>query len=115
MTEPTIRDVPLVPPPTGLATTLGWGVLFVLLIWSWEGADMRPLALFKDSANMAVFARDFFPPNFQDWRVYLAGNGHHRPHRGLGHGAGGDLRHPLRPAVGREPRARSGSTSRCGA
>jgi phosphonate transport system permease protein len=46
-------------------------VFFVLLIWAWEGADMRPLALFKDSANMAVFARDFFPPNFQDWRVYL--------------------------------------------
>jgi phosphonate transport system permease protein len=71
MTEPTIRDVPLVPPPTGLATTVSWGVFFVLLIWAWEGADMRPLALFKDSANMAVFARDFFPPNFQDWRVYL--------------------------------------------
>jgi phosphonate transport system permease protein len=43
----------------------------MLLIWSWEGADMRPLALFKDSANMAVFAREFFPPNFHDWRIYL--------------------------------------------
>jgi phosphonate transport system permease protein len=71
MTEPTIRDVPLVPPPTSVVTTVSWGVFFVLLIWAWEGADMRPLALFKDSANMAVFARDFFPPNFQDWRIYL--------------------------------------------
>jgi phosphonate transport system permease protein len=71
MTEPTIRDVPLVPPPTSVVTTVSWGVFFVLLIWAWEGADMRPLALFKDSTNMAVFARDFFPPNFQDWRVYL--------------------------------------------
>jgi phosphonate transport system permease protein len=71
MTEPTVRDVPLVPPPTGPGTTVSWGVFFVLLIWAWEGADMRPLALFRDSANMAVFARDFFPPNFQDWRVYL--------------------------------------------
>jgi phosphonate transport system permease protein len=41
------------------------------LIWAWEGADIRPLALVADSANMATFARDFFPPNFRDWRVYL--------------------------------------------
>jgi len=33
---------------------------------------MRPLALVEDSANMAVFARDFFPPNFREWRVYLS-------------------------------------------
>jgi phosphonate transport system permease protein len=27
--------------------------------------------LIRDSGNMAVFARDFFPPNFRDWRMYL--------------------------------------------
>jgi phosphonate transport system permease protein len=32
---------------------------------------MRPLALVKDSANMGVFLKEFFPPNFHDWRVYL--------------------------------------------
>ncbi len=70
--KPTIRDVPLVPPPKSLTTNLAWGVLFMLLIWSWEGADMRPLDLVRDSGNMAIFVKDFFPPNFHDWRVYLA-------------------------------------------
>ena len=32
---------------------------------------MKPLQLWKDSANMATFAADFFPPNFTDWRLYL--------------------------------------------
>jgi phosphonate transport system permease protein len=32
---------------------------------------MRPLALVRDSANMAVFLKEFFPPNFHDWRIYL--------------------------------------------
>jgi phosphonate transport system permease protein len=70
--RPTIRDVPLRPPSSGFATTVAWAVALMLLIWSWGGADMRPMALFRDSANMAVFAREFFPPNFHDWRVYLS-------------------------------------------
>ncbi len=70
--RPTIRDVPLRPPSGGFAPTVAWAVVLMLLIWSWGGADMRPMALFRDSANMAVFAREFFPPNFHDWRVYLS-------------------------------------------
>jgi len=69
--EPLILDVPLSPPRTSLMTQFAWGAFFIVLIWSWGGADMRPYALFKDSANMAVFAREFFPPNFHDWRIYL--------------------------------------------
>jgi phosphonate transport system permease protein len=68
----TIKDVPLDPPRTSLWTALGWGVLGMVLIWSWQGADMRPMALIRDSENMAVFAREFFPPNFDDWRIYLS-------------------------------------------
>ena len=60
------------PPGPGLGAKLGWGLLLMLLIWAWEGADMRPLDLFRDSANMAVFAKEFFPPNFHDWRLYLS-------------------------------------------
>ena len=73
MTEqrPGLRGVPLKPPTGCFTTTIAWAVVLMLLIWSWSGADMRPMALFKDSANMAVFAADFFPPNFHDWRVYL--------------------------------------------
>jgi phosphonate transport system permease protein len=38
---------------------------------SWEGADMRPAELLRDSGNMATYLRDFFPPDFRDWRIYL--------------------------------------------
>lgn len=70
--RPSIRDVPLNPPHTGVMTTIAWGIFFLVLIWSWSGADMRPLDLVKDSANMHTFAKEFFPPDFHDWRVYLS-------------------------------------------
>jgi phosphonate transport system permease protein len=52
----------------------GWLILFMilaLLAGSWQGADMRPMSLIRDSANMAAFLADFFPPNFSDWEIYL--------------------------------------------
>lgn len=49
---------------------LGWAVLFGLLAWSWEGADMRPWALVEYSGNMVRFAEGFFPPDFHQWRLY---------------------------------------------
>ena len=48
-----------------------WGLLLALLAWSWEGAEIKPLALFSDAGNMGSFASEFFPPNFSEWRVYL--------------------------------------------
>ena len=50
---------------------VGWGILLGLLMWSWEGADMRPMSLINDAANMSDFASGFFPPNFTEWRMYL--------------------------------------------
>jgi phosphonate transport system permease protein len=29
------------------------------------------MALFSDAGNMASFAKDFFPPDFSEWRMYL--------------------------------------------
>jgi phosphonate transport system permease protein len=46
-------------------------VLIALLVGSWEGADMRPMSLIEDSQNMATFLDDFFPPNFNDWQLYV--------------------------------------------
>lgn len=71
VSHPAIKDVPLVPPRTSLGTQLAWGFMLMILLWSWHGAEMRPLALIQDSGNMAIFAKEFFPPNFHDWRVYL--------------------------------------------
>ena len=74
---PTMTDrvsldrVPLKPPSSGLLTQLGWGLFLMLLIWSWQGAEIRPMALIEDSANMAVFSREFFPPDFYEWPIYL--------------------------------------------
>jgi phosphonate transport system permease protein len=63
---------PPAPPRTPLATLLLWGALLALLAASWRGADMRPLDLLRDAGNMAQYAGGFFPPNFADWRHYLA-------------------------------------------
>jgi phosphonate transport system permease protein len=54
------------------AALLGWGITGAVLIWAWEGAEMNPAALIADGNNMAVFAADFFPPDFHDWRLYLS-------------------------------------------
>lgn len=66
---------PLEPPRRNLKDStvyyLGWAALFVLLGWSWDGADMRPGDLIEYSGNMISFASGFFPPNFQDWSFYL--------------------------------------------
>jgi phosphonate transport system permease protein len=45
--------------------------VLAVLAWAWQGAEMRPLDLWKDAGNMGSFARDFFPPDFHDWRIYL--------------------------------------------
>ena len=58
-------------PRTNLLGLLGWGVLLALLAASWQGADMRPLDLIRDSSNMAEYASSFFPPDFREWRYYL--------------------------------------------
>lgn len=54
-----------------LLQALGWGVVLAVLAWSWQGAEMRPAVLIDDSANMAEFASEFFPPDFHSWRLYL--------------------------------------------
>jgi phosphonate transport system permease protein len=68
---PTVRDVSLAPPRTSLGVYLAWGLALMLLGWSWNGAEMRPLDLVRDSSNMATYATEFFPPNFREWRIYL--------------------------------------------
>jgi ABC-type phosphate/phosphonate transport system permease subunit len=58
-------------PGRRLTHALAWAGGLALLSWAWSGADMRPLDLFRDSGNMAQYSKDFFPPNFRDWRIYL--------------------------------------------
>ena len=60
------------PERNSLAHAFGWAAFVSLLAWSWHGAEMRPGDLVRDAGNMGQFASDFFPPNFQDWRIYLS-------------------------------------------
>ena len=53
-----------------LFSLCAWGLGFVVLAWSWNGAEIRPLALITDAGNMVSFAKDFFPPDFSEWRMY---------------------------------------------
>ncbi|MGI9277672.1 MAG: phosphonate ABC transporter, permease protein PhnE [Endozoicomonas sp.] len=58
-------------PKRGWLELATWTALLAVLGWSWQGAEMAPLTLIRDSGNMAVFAADFFPPNLTEWRLYL--------------------------------------------
>lgn len=58
-------------PKRSLTWYAGWGLLLLLLASSWQGADMRPMDLLRDSGNMATYAAEFFPPNFAQWELYL--------------------------------------------
>ena len=68
-------SAPIAVPPSDLKRTwssmLLWAVILGLLVWSWEGADMRPDDLVAQSDNMVRFLRGFFPPDFSDWDIYL--------------------------------------------
>jgi phosphonate transport system permease protein len=49
-----------------------WGAFAIVLAWSWEGADMRPMALWEDAGNMSAFAEGFFPPDMHRWPTFVA-------------------------------------------
>lgn len=49
---------------------LAWGAVIAVLAWAWRGAEMRPLDLLRDGANIGTYSREFFPPDFKDWRIY---------------------------------------------
>jgi phosphonate transport system permease protein len=59
------------PPKRSLAGACAWAAVVGMLIWSWQGAEMKPGDLVRHAGNMQTFARDFFPPDFKDWRIYL--------------------------------------------
>jgi phosphonate transport system permease protein len=49
-----------------------WALALAVLAWAWRGAEMRPFDLWRDAGNMGTYSREFFPPNFRDWRLYAS-------------------------------------------
>ena len=66
---PALPASPPLPRP-GWLRYAGWGLALGVLAWAWRGAEIRPLDLLKDSGNIGTYAKDFFPPDFHDWRIY---------------------------------------------
>ncbi len=54
----------------GWLTYFAWALALAVLAWAWRGAEVRPLDLIKDSGNIGTYAKEFFPPDFRDWRIY---------------------------------------------
>ncbi|MBO6782111.1 MAG: phosphate/phosphonate ABC transporter permease, partial [Alphaproteobacteria bacterium] len=52
-------------------TYVGWGIFAMILMWAWEGSEIRPLALITDAGNMREYAAGFFPPDFHFWDLFL--------------------------------------------
>jgi phosphonate transport system permease protein len=67
-TPPAIAQTPLSSKLTRLALALGAAVL---LAWAWRGAEMDPVQLWTDRANMGLFLEGFARPDFTDWPDYL--------------------------------------------
>ncbi|MCW5770632.1 MAG: phosphonate ABC transporter, permease protein PhnE [Rhodospirillaceae bacterium] len=63
----------LPPPNVGKSTItlVAWALAAGVLVWAWNGAEMRPFDLVRYAQNMATFAADFFPPVFRDWKLYF--------------------------------------------
>jgi phosphonate transport system permease protein len=59
-------------PGRSLPELVLWAGALLFLVWAWRGAEIRPLALVGGIGNAWKYAQEFFPPDFRDWRIYLA-------------------------------------------
>ena len=59
-------------PRASMAGLMMWAVLLAVLAGSWQGADMRPLDLLRESGNMSEYLAGFFPPSFREWQHYAS-------------------------------------------
>ncbi|MDB5551740.1 MAG: phosphonate transporter inner rane protein [Rhizobium sp.] len=71
--SPAAIAIPEYPLARRARSWLGWALVFGLLVWSWNAAEMfRASALLTDWRNMAEFGKAFLHPNFHDWNTYLS-------------------------------------------
>jgi phosphonate transport system permease protein len=63
--------VPETPLSRKLVRLLAWLAFAVVLMWAWQGSEMRPLDLYTYRGNMAAYLSGFLTPDFAEWRQYL--------------------------------------------
>lgn len=51
---------------------VGRAVTLAFPVWSWRGAEMRPMTLITESGSILMLIKDFFPSDFTDWQLYAA-------------------------------------------
>lgn len=66
-----LLTIPETPLSRKLLRLLAAMVLAVVLVWAWQGSEMRPLDLYAYRNNMAAYLSGFLIPDFNDWRAYL--------------------------------------------
>jgi phosphonate transport system permease protein len=54
-----------------LVRGLAYGFVLASLAAAWRSAEMDPLQLVRDFGNIIKEIREFFPPDFTDWREYV--------------------------------------------
>ena len=55
----------------GMLQWLAAAAAALMLAWAYEGAGIKPLDLWRYGGNIGTLARDFWPPDFSDWRTYV--------------------------------------------
>jgi phosphonate transport system permease protein len=66
-----LPPIPETPLGRKLLRLLGAMAFAVVLMWAWQGSEMRPLDLVAYRGNMAAYLAGFLTPDFHDWREYL--------------------------------------------
>ncbi len=66
------QDIDQAPSLLGkIARTVGFLIVGLILVWAWRGAQMDPMKLYDNGANILEMGRSFIPPNFHEWRYYV--------------------------------------------
>jgi phosphonate transport system permease protein len=71
---PTAADsltIPEIPLRLKLLRLLGALAAAAILVWAWQGSEMRPLDLLTYRGNMAAYLSGFLTPDLTEWRQYL--------------------------------------------
>ena len=49
----------------------GITTIIIVILWACVGAEVRPMDFFRNAGNMSRLLKDFFPPDFNEYRYYF--------------------------------------------